>query len=175
MNRPPRPPKENLFAGGFPLKIIFAAVVLTLAAIFIQWWAIEKGYDVRTQQTMVFTTLCFVQLGNALSCRSFHHSLFAKGIFSNKAMWVTITATIILQLLIVYLPFLHSVFKTTSLSLDAIEIIPLVAIISLLCIELLKYLSNKIETKLCLIHQNTNALSVLSLVLQMDMNVVMDT
>jgi len=145
MKQPPRPTKENLFARGFALKIIFAAIVLTLAALFIQWWAIRKGYDVITQQTMVFTTLCFVQLGNALSCRSLHHSLFAKGIFSNKPMWITIIGTIILQLFIVYLPFLHPVFKTTSLSREAFEIIPLVAIISLLCIELLKYVSNKLQ------------------------------
>ena len=144
MNRPPRPPKENLFAGGL-LKIIFSAIVLTLAAIFIQWWAVREGYDVRTQQTMVFTTLCFVQLGNALSVRSVYHSLFSKGIFANKGMWGTIILTVILQLLIVYVPFLHPVFKTTTLDSNAIEIISLVALASLLCIELMKYLSNKIR------------------------------
>jgi len=143
MKQPPRPPKENLFAGGFAMKIIWSGIVLTLAALFIQWWAVGKGYDVNTQQTMVFTTLCFVQLANALSCRSFHHSLFAKGIFSNKAMWITIIITIILQLLLVYLPFLHPIFKTTSLSQEALIMILLVAIISLLCIELLKFIDNK--------------------------------
>ena len=143
MKQPPRPPKENLFAGGFAMKIILSGIVLTLAALFIQWWAVGKGYDVNTQQTMVFTTLCFVQLANALSCRSFHHSLFAKGIFSNKAMWITIIITIILQLLLVYLPFLHPIFKTTSLSQEALIMILLVAIISLLCIELLKFIDNK--------------------------------
>ncbi len=145
MKYPPRPPKENLFAGGFAMRIILSGIVLTLAAIFIQWWAVEKGYDVITQQTMVFTTLCFVQLANALSCRSFHHSLFAKGIFSNKAMWITIIITIILQLLLIYLPFLHPVFKTTSLGREAITMIGLVSIISLLCIELLKFISKKIK------------------------------
>jgi len=145
MKYPPRPPKENLFAGGFAMKIILSGIVLTLAALFIQWWAVGKGYDVITQQTMVFTTLCFVQLANALSCRSFHHSLFAKGIFSNKAMWITIVITIILQLLLIFVPFLHPVFKTTSLSRESITMIGLVSIISLLCIELLKFVSNKIK------------------------------
>jgi Ca2+-transporting ATPase len=145
MKYPPRPPKENLFAGGFAMRIILSGIVLTLAAIFIQWWAVGKGYDVITQQTMVFTALCFVQLANALSCRSFHHSLFAKGIFSNKAMWITIIITIILQILLIYVPFLHPVFKTTSLNREAITMIGLVSIISLLCIELLKFISNKIK------------------------------
>jgi len=145
MKQPPRPPKENLFAGGFAMKIILSGIVLTLAALFIQWWAVGKGYDVITQQTMVFTTLCFVQLANALSCRSFHHSLFAKGIFSNKAMWITIIITIILQILLIYVPFLHPVFKTTSLGREAITMIGLISMFSLLCIELLKFISNKIK------------------------------
>ena len=145
MHRPPRPPKENLFAGGLILKIIFSAIVLTLSALFIQWWAVKEGYDVKTQQTMVFTTLCFVQLGNALSVRAVYHSLFAKGIFANKGMWGAIILTVILQLLIVYIPFLQPVFKTTTLNSNAIELISLVTLASLLCIELMKYLSNKIR------------------------------
>lgn len=145
MQQPPRPPKENLFAGGLAKKIIISGIVLTLAAIFIQWWAVGQGYDVNTQQTMVFTTLCFVQLANALSSRSFHHSLFAKGIFSNKSMWIAIIITIILQLLLVYVPFLHPIFKTTSLSGQAMIMILVVAIISLLCIELLKFINNRIK------------------------------
>jgi Ca2+-transporting ATPase len=145
MHRPPRPPKENLFAGGLILKIIFSAIVLTLSALFIQWWAVKEGYDVKTQQTMVFTTLCFVQLGNALSVRAVYHSLFVKGIFANKGMWGAIILTVILQLLIVYIPFLQPVFKTTTLNSNAIELISLVTLASLLCIELMKYLSNKIR------------------------------
>ncbi len=145
MQQPPRPPKENLFAGGLAKKIILSGIVLTLAAIFIQWWAVGQGYDVNTQQTMVFTTLCFVQLANALSSRSFHHSLFAKGIFSNKTMWMAIIITIILQLLLVYVPFLHPVFRTTSLGLEAMNMILLVTIVSLLLLEVIKYISNKVK------------------------------
>jgi len=94
---------------------------------------------------MVFTTLCFVQLGNALSVRAVYHSLFVKGIFANKGMWGAIILTVILQLLIVYIPFLQPVFKTTTLNSNAIELISLVTLASLLCIELMKYLSNKIR------------------------------
>jgi len=145
MQQPPRPPKEKLFAGGLAKKIILSGIVLTLAAIFIQWWAVGQGYDVNTQQTMVFTTLCFVQLANALSSRSFHHSLFAKGIFYNKTMWMAIFVTIILQLLLLYVPFLHPVFKTTSLGLGSMNMILLVAIVSLLLLEVIKFINNKVR------------------------------
>ena len=89
MNRPARPPKENLFAGGLVLKILLSGIIIAAASIFIQWWAIKEGYDLRQQQTMVFTTLCFVQLGNALSVRSTYHSILSKHLFANKRMWAS--------------------------------------------------------------------------------------
>ena len=144
MNRPPRPPKENLFAGGLIPRILFSAAVMTTASIFIQWWAVNQGYDVRTQQTAVFTTLCFVQLGNALSVTvGLSFALFI-GLFANRAMWGAIVGTVILQLLIVYLPFLDTIFKTTPLRWKIMGIILIVTIVCILCIEFLKYL-NKIK------------------------------
>jgi Ca2+-transporting ATPase len=143
MKRPPRPPKENLFAGGLAVRIVLTGILLTIAAIFVQWWAIERLYDVRTQQTMVFTTLCFVQLGNALSVRSVYSSLFSSRIFANKELWGAIVLTVILQMLIVYVPFLQSIFKTTALAWNAMAVILTVTVGSVLGIEFLKYLDKR--------------------------------
>src|SRR5690606_18264420 len=90
--------------------------ILAMAAIVVQWWVAKQGYDVRTQQTAVFTTLCFVQLVNALSVRSVYHSMFTGGVFANRGMWGAIALTVVLQLLIVYVPFLHPIFKTKALT-----------------------------------------------------------
>ncbi|HYG38777.1 MAG TPA: cation-translocating P-type ATPase [Cytophagales bacterium] len=143
MNRPPRPPKENLFAGGLFYRILLTGTLMAVASILTQFWAIQQGYDVKTQQTMVFTVLCFVQLGNALSVRSVYHSMFSTGIFSNPALWGTIILTVILQLLIVYVPFLQEIFKTTSLEWNAIGIILIVTLCCVFCIEILKFLNKK--------------------------------
>jgi P-type Ca2+ transporter type 2C len=141
MNRPPRPPKENLFAGGLIPRIIITGIIMTLAALFIQWWANSEGYDVRTQQTAVFTTLCFVQLGNALSVRFVYHSIFSAGLFANRGMWGAIILTVMLQLLIVYVPFLNTVFKTTPLNWKIMMIILGVTLVCVLCIEFVKRLN----------------------------------
>jgi Ca2+-transporting ATPase len=148
MNRPPRPPKQNLFAEGLISRIVLAGTVMAVAAIFIQWWAVEQGYNVRTQQTMVFTTLCFVQLGNALSVRSVYQSIFSSNIFSNRGMWLAIILTIILQLCLVYIPFLQGVFKTASIEWSAMLIILGVTLVCVLCIELIKFLNRKGSKKM---------------------------
>lgn len=143
MQRPPRPPKENLFAGGLITRIILTGVIMTIAAIFIQWWMVKQGYDIRTQQTAVFTTLCFVQLGNALSVRSVYHTLFSSRLFANRGMWGAIILTIILQILIVYTPFLQVIFKTSALDWEVMGIILLITFSCVICIELLKFLNKK--------------------------------
>jgi Ca2+-transporting ATPase len=141
MNRAPRSPKENLFAGGLIIRIVLSGLVMTIASIAVQWWAVLEGYDIKAQQTMVFSTLCFVQLGNALSVRSSYQNIFSPGFFANKAMWGAIAGTVLLQLLIVNLPFLQPVFKTAGLGWGAVTTVLTATIGSMLCIELIKYYS----------------------------------
>src|SRR5690606_17618355 len=110
MRRPPRSPKESLFAGGMVPKILGAGMIMAVAAILVQSWANSKGYNLEVQQTMVFTTLCFVQLGNALSVRFSFHSIFSKNLFTNYKLWGAIGLPVGLQFLLVYIPGLQTIF-----------------------------------------------------------------
>ncbi|MEO8172011.1 MAG: cation-translocating P-type ATPase [Sediminibacterium sp.] len=143
MNRPPRPPKENLFAGGMIARILSTGLLIALAAILTQCWATRQGYDIKTQQTMIFTLLCFVQLGNALSVRFAYQSMFNSGIFANRTMWGVVIVTAALVLLIIYLPFSGSVFKITPLHSDTMGVILLATFACVLSIELVKYITNR--------------------------------
>jgi Ca2+-transporting ATPase len=143
MKQPPRPPKETLFAGGLIPRIVIIGIIMAGAAIFIQWWTLKQGYDHKTQQTAVFSILCFVQLINALSVRSTYNSMLSKSIFSNPGMWVAIGSTIVLQLLIVYLPFLQTIFKTKALPWSIVSTSLIVILVFILCIELLKIVTRR--------------------------------
>src|SRR5690606_30811939 len=94
MQRPPRSPHENLFAGGLIPKILGAGMIMAAAAIIIQTWGANQGFGIEVQQTMVFTTLCFVQLGNAMSVRFSFHSIFNRKIFGNWKLWGAIALTV---------------------------------------------------------------------------------
>ena len=148
MSRPPRPPKENLFAGGMIAKILCTGTYMAIIVLLVQTWAANKGYDIKTQQTMVFTLLCFIQLGNALSVRLAYNAIFKVGIFTNKGLWVVIILTVILQLLLVYVPLLQTIFKTVSLDWIVMQVIILATVLGILGIELLKYVINKRYIKL---------------------------
>jgi len=143
MQRPPHPPDEKLFSGGLVRMILLSALVMTAATLSVQWWARKEGYTIPVQQTMVFTTLCLVQLGNALSVRSVNRAVFSSHIFSNKGMWMAVLLTIILQLLLVYFLPLHSIFHTAYLSLPQMAAVVSLTLGSMLFIELLKLVSRK--------------------------------
>src|SRR5690606_15731800 len=135
MKRPPRPPRENLFAGGMASDIIIAGAILAAAALHTQYRLAAQGYDIAVQQTAVFTILCLVQLGNALTVRSVNHPLIGKGMLSNPAMWGIVLLTIGLQALIIYVPVLHDLFKTTSLEWPVVRLILLTWVICLVLLE----------------------------------------
>ncbi len=114
MKRPPRHPQENLFAGGLGFFVIWIGLLMAGIVLSLQAWALYTG-DAHWQ-TMVFTVLCFLQLGQVLAVRSEKESLFTQGLFTNKLLLWSITAAIVLQLCTIYVPVLNSVFKTQPLS-----------------------------------------------------------
>lgn len=65
---------------------------------------------------MVFTTLTFAQMGNALSIRSSDDLLITIGPFSNRLMIGAVILTVVLQLMLLYIPFFQGVFNVAPLS-----------------------------------------------------------
>ena len=91
--------------------------VITLG---IQAWAIHN--ENTNWQTMVFTVLCFSQLGHVMAIRSEKESIFKIGLFSNKPLLGALIITFAPQLMIIYVPFFNDVFKTQPLSLEELGI-----------------------------------------------------
>lgn len=71
--------------------------------------------DIVEGRSMAFTTLVFAQLFNTLNARSetvsaFHH------LFTNAYLWGAIGLSLVLQVLVIEVPFLNSAFGTTPLT-----------------------------------------------------------
>ncbi len=114
MQRPPRDPKESIFAEGLSYHIIWIGLLIGGVSLFTQAYSIHIGNA--HWQTMVFTVLCLSQMGHALAIRSDRESLFKQGIFSNKFLIFSVLLTFILQLSTIYLPFMNKIFKTEPLT-----------------------------------------------------------
>jgi Ca2+-transporting ATPase len=115
MRRKPYPPSEGIFARGMARDILWSGFLmgtLSLAVGFFYWRS-----NMETWQTMVFTTLTFAQLLLALALRSETDLFWRIGPLGNKPLIFAVLSTIVIQLLIVYVPVLNRIFETHPLRL----------------------------------------------------------
>jgi Ca2+-transporting ATPase len=118
MSRPPRNPKHGLLHG--MLGFILFVAVLDFCSDFIPFmWLYYTTGDVLRARTIAFTTVVFFEFYLALNCRSETKSILKlgwKGLTANKLLLLSIVAGMLLQMAIVYVPFLQPIFHTTALS-----------------------------------------------------------
>lgn len=114
MRRPPRPPDESIFDRAVGRGILWIGLLLGLVLLPIaySYWSTGQA----SWQTMVFTTLALSRMGMAETMRSDRDSLFRIGLLSNRPLLGAVVLTFGLQMAVVYVPFLQTVFQTTSLS-----------------------------------------------------------
>ncbi len=145
MNRPPRNPKQNIFAGGMAIHILWVGFLMGVVTLGMQAWVIHDGNP--HWQTMAFTVLCLSQMGHVMAIRSERESIFKIGVFSNKPMLGALLLTISLQLMIIYTPFFNAIFKTAPLSIYELGITILVSSIVFWAVEIEKMLKKRIFSK----------------------------
>lgn len=116
MHRKPRSPRESIFADGLAGQIFMTGAVIsvaTLLAFFLGfYWG---GQDLALARTMAFTTLVFAQLVFVFQCRSESFSLYELGLMTNPYLVGAVFCSALMQLAVLYLPFLQQVFRTVPL------------------------------------------------------------
>ena len=118
MRRPPRPPGERILTTPRILRIALDAAVMA-AGVIVLLIALPAGEDGRTSTevgTLVFTTYVLFQLFNLLNVRGSDRSVFSRRTFTNRWLWGSLAAVLSLQIAVVHVPILQSVFDTTALS-----------------------------------------------------------
>jgi Ca2+-transporting ATPase len=94
-------------------------------------------------ETMAFATLSFSELLRAFTARSETFLLFRLGVFSNRAMVLAGLSSLILLLVVVYLPVLEPIFDTYPLTAQQWEIILPLLIVPSVAAELTKWVMGR--------------------------------
>lgn len=141
MRRPPRPPGESVFAHGLGMHAFLVGLLMAGIALGTEAW--NWHADVAEWQTLVFTTLCFMQLGHVLAIRSEQTSLFRLGLLSNTSLLGAVVLTVLLQLAVVYVPTLNPIFETVPLSAPQLAVACAGAGLIFAVVELEKWLRRR--------------------------------
>ncbi len=134
-------------------QISWQGLILTVGALFIYFIGPELfnthslQHDTDVFHTCVFSTLVIVQLLHSYNFRFVEKGIFRKGIFANKSLNIAVVGSILLQIAIVYVPFLQKIFSTTSLSLNHWLMILISAVVPVLIINLINEIIHSRKAK----------------------------
>ncbi len=117
--------------------------LIALQALIVIIWAFDNGFPLEKLQTMVFALVVFSEMFNAFNWRSDRYSIFSLGLFTNRALVYAVMITVVLQLIVIYVPFFQTAFRTVPLSLFEWGVILALASTTLISMELVKYISGK--------------------------------
>lgn len=130
MEHPPRDPESGLVNKTFLSRIIISGVIIGLGAfgVFYLFHNIF-GMSLTYAQTATFTYMAIAQLLHIFNVRRLNGFGLDKSFFHNKLLVGAIILSVVLQLLVVYTPFLNTIFGTVPLTLATWGIILGIAIV----------------------------------------------
>ena len=165
MSRPPRSPKESLFAhGGLFCTLFYGALIAGIS--LIAFLTIPIGYISQAEiaftpehvrqilsnpevlqrsQTYAFTVLGFSQLFHAIGMRNVNLSIFRMNHWNNPSMFVAFGIGLFLQIIVTEIPLLTEFFGASRLSLKEWLALTLLSATPLLFHELFVQLSEVVS------------------------------
>jgi len=119
MQQPPRPSGERVITPRMWRGIVFVGIIMAIGTLYVLDASLPGGVvagsgSLPYAQTMTFTTLMLFQVFNVVNARSDYRSAFAH-LFVNRWVWAALAASLLLQIAVVYIPFLQQAFGTVSL------------------------------------------------------------
>jgi sodium/potassium-transporting ATPase subunit alpha len=158
MNRPPRSKQSSLIDAALLVRsYVFLGLISTAGALFAYFyvlkhggwtWGVSLSLDnvlVRQASTATFLGIVLMQVGNVFACRSSRESVFTRGFFSNRLIFIGIALELLLQVIIVYHPLGNRIFSTAPVSFDVWLILIPFVIFLLLAEEGRKFIVRKMR------------------------------
>lgn len=96
------------------IGVVSAAAGLLALDIELPGGLIDGSGDIATARTMVFTTIVLAQIFNAFNARSDTVSALVRP-FENRLLWGAVALTVVLQVVVVHVPFMNRAFDTEAL------------------------------------------------------------
>ena len=149
MKKPPRDPREGIFAGGLAFDVFFQGAIVTVLVMisYAIGHYIESGawtfVDSHDGTTMAFLTLSMVEIFHSLNMRSRRGSLFTLKTH-NKFLYGAMIVSFILTTLVIEVPFLADAFKFTPISWTEYAIAMGLAVLIIPIMEVVKAVQRKL-------------------------------
>jgi Ca2+-transporting ATPase len=142
MTMPPRDPNDNFLKKRNLFLVITLAFVMGIAS-FMVFALSDPVADTTMARTLTFATVVSMILFIPLAFRSLEKSVFSIGIFSNRLMIAGVIATFFATVSVMYIPKLNDAFGLIALSPSEWIMPIVVAFLTFLVAEGLKYTTGR--------------------------------
>ncbi len=115
MDRPPRNPKEPLFSKRVLMLSLLQGLSVLVIVLAVYLVALFRGQGEEDARTLTFTSLIIANLGLILTNRSWSHTALATLRKPNTALWWVVGGATSFLGLVLYVPFLRSLFHFSTL------------------------------------------------------------
>ncbi|MDD0841874.1 cation-transporting P-type ATPase [Pseudomonas sp. Gutcm_11s] len=115
MRRKPRDARESILNGFTVWRVFFVGSLLASAAFAVDAWMLANGQDTNHIRSMVLHTLVVSQWAYLFNCRLQDEFSLNAALLRNGALLTVTLALILLQCLVLYVPFMQEAFDTVAL------------------------------------------------------------
>ncbi len=144
MTKKPRSPKENLFDKNLINEVLLSGFSMGIIVFIVYYYLIKiLNLNINIVRGYIMVLMVFMQNIHVLNCRSEDKSIFDKRLKRNPYVIFSILSSIILQIIIMEVPFLSHIFKMESISIFSLIILFIISLSILLIMELYKSRKSK--------------------------------
>jgi Ca2+-transporting ATPase len=111
---PPRSSRVGLLFPGMVLRVIFLSSMLGIGSFLVFAWG-YRHYEIHEARTLTFCAIVIFEWLVAFNARSDQHTIFRLGFLRNRPLFLAVMMGVILQMIVIYVPFLHDPFDTLPL------------------------------------------------------------
>ena len=146
LKEPPRDPKESIFNKELLQEIIVGGLVIG-GVVFVVWYVLlnKLNIDVTMARGYIMALMVFIQNIHVFNCRSEHRSAFSVPLRSNKLIAFSFFSAIILQVIVMEVPFFSMFLQTVSIPFLHLVYLFIIAILVLVVMETYKKINNSIK------------------------------
>ncbi len=107
-------PQKHIIDAPLIARMLWGAIPMAIGSFGV--FVLFSGVDIGLARTMCLLTLSMFQWFNAWNCRSDTLSIFQMGLGGNRWLLLATILVIILQIALIYVPFLQTIFATQPLN-----------------------------------------------------------
>lgn len=141
MKQKPVPRDANILDRSVIPYILLMSIVMLGLALSVFAYYLPK--DQELARTAVFIVIAMTQVFNTFNMRGLEYSVFSIGVFGNKYVNMAFVASVALQLVVIYTPFLSGIFRFKELPLQDLIVLFVLSSLVIWVAEIYKYLIKK--------------------------------